>query len=46
MKLVKDSISQVHSKSVVTGSGDKYPVDFIVSCMWKNDFIAHADHRS
>ncbi|KAF4764913.1 hypothetical protein HAV15_003344 [Penicillium sp. str.  len=45
MKLVKDSISQVHSKSVVTGSGDKYPVDFIIlatgfeSTQWKADSV-------
>ncbi|KAJ6118897.1 hypothetical protein N7471_013517 [Penicillium samsonianum] len=45
MKLVKDSISQVHSKSVVTGSGDKYPVDFIILAtgfeftQWKADSV-------
>ncbi|KAJ5865198.1 uncharacterized protein N7529_007114 [Penicillium soppii] len=45
MKLVKDSILQVDSKSVVTGSGDKYPVDFIILAtgfeftQWKADSV-------
>ncbi|KAJ5593484.1 hypothetical protein N7537_010388 [Penicillium hordei] len=45
MKLVKDSITQVDSKSVITGSGEKYPVDFIILAtgfefsQWKADSV-------
>ncbi|CAG7932370.1 unnamed protein product [Penicillium olsonii] len=45
MKLVKDSISRVDSKSMVTRSGDKYPVDFIILAtgfeftQWKADSV-------
>ncbi|KAJ5751408.1 uncharacterized protein N7511_008373 [Penicillium nucicola] len=45
MNLIKDSISQVDSKSMVTRSGDKYPVDFIILTtrfeftQWKADSV-------
>ncbi|KAK4944410.1 hypothetical protein LTR66_014502, partial [Elasticomyces elasticus] len=45
MNLVKNSISQVDSKSVVTRSGKKYPVDFIILAtgfeftQWKADSV-------
>lgn len=46
MKLIKDPIAQVGSKSVMMGSGGECSVNFIVSCTQTDAFINHTNHRS